>query len=337
MEERSELEARSRDFQRNEDLEALLDKLNGSLSIAEEMLLAEYANEAGSHPLIFVMGPLRSGTTLFMQWLASTGLVAYPTNLLSRFYAAPLVGALVQQMLTDERYDFRGEMADFHSSIDFDSVNGKTKGVLAPNEFWYFWRRFLPAGELDAWDDEQLLREVDSTLLVRELTGLTSVFDRPFALKGMILNYHIPYLDSLFDNCVFIQIKRDPVANVASILQARKRQFGHSDRWYSFKIPEYHLLAELEPVEQSVGQLHYINSALASGMARVPLGRRMFVSYERFCQSPVQFYSQLLDLMGADEEFHPYHGPEQFSVAPPVEAGLAREIETAFGRFAQKK
>ena len=50
---------------------------------------------------VFVVGALRSGTTLFTQWLATTGLTAYPTNLLSRFYGAPLVGAKIQQLLTD--------------------------------------------------------------------------------------------------------------------------------------------------------------------------------------------------------------------------------------------
>ena len=100
----SEQDRRTRQFSRVSDLERLLGELNANLSGANEKYL-ENAQERFSK--IFVMGPLRSGTTLFTQWLANTGLAAYPTNMLSRFFGAPLVGAKIQQLLTDPRYNFR--------------------------------------------------------------------------------------------------------------------------------------------------------------------------------------------------------------------------------------
>jgi len=42
------------------------------------------------------VGALRSGTTLFMQWLANTGVFSYPTNILSQFFGAPVIGAKIQ-------------------------------------------------------------------------------------------------------------------------------------------------------------------------------------------------------------------------------------------------
>jgi len=77
-----------------------------------------------------------------------------------------------------------------------------------------------------------------------ELAGMMNVFEKPFAAKGMLFNYNIPFLDSIFDKVVFVQITRDPVANVASVLDARRRQLGNEDQWYSFKIPEYEQLKE---------------------------------------------------------------------------------------------
>ena len=75
-------------WRRNDTLEGLLGELSGLLGPAEERL---NALDAGAEPLpvVLVVGPPRSGTTLTMQLLAATGLCAYPTNLLSRFYARP--------------------------------------------------------------------------------------------------------------------------------------------------------------------------------------------------------------------------------------------------------
>ena len=154
------------EFRRNEELEALLQTINSNLWLAEKELLSrEYS---AKFPVILVMGPLRSGTTLFMQWLANTGVVSYPTNLLSRFFGAPILGAQIQLLLTDPRFNFRDELGEFLQKVDFSSENGKTKGVMAPNEFWYFWRRFLPNPSQDVWTDNELRAGFDSKTMLLE-------------------------------------------------------------------------------------------------------------------------------------------------------------------------
>ena len=310
----SKKEEKQRDaaFRRNARLENLLESLNGVLGCAEEQLLEKSSVSDPDYPIIFIMGPLRSGTTLFTQWLANSGVFAYPTNLLSRFYGAPMVGAQIQLLLTDSRFNFRNEILDFNSPIPFESENGKTKGALAPNEFWYFWRRFLPFNDLDWLPDEELFRVVDKKKLVDELTALTRIFGKPFALKSMILNYNIPFLDAIFKKALFIQIKREPIANIASILEARKRQLGDDKEWYSFKIPEYPQLKKLDPIAQSAGQLHYINAAVTSGMETVSEPRKLVVQYEEFCQNPCYVYEKLLMKLGLPDNKKSYLGPEQF-------------------------
>jgi len=318
-------------FKRNTSLEASLQTLNRLLACSEHEALQRYSGDGGDHPIVFIMGPHRSGTTLFMQWLAESGLVAYPTNLLSRFYGAPVMGAQIQLLLTDPRFNFRNEILDFNQPIAFESENGKTRGALAPNEFWYFWRRFLPFGELDWLPDDELARVVDRAMLVSELTALTRVFEKPFALKSMILNYNIPFLDALFEKAVFVHIRRDPVANVASILEARARQLGSQDAWYSFKIPEYPQLKDLEPIAQSAGQLHCINQAVTRGMARVDESRKLVVQYEDFCRRPESVFVQLADKLGTRDAR--YGGPKRFEIRRGEIADRAA-IEQALAGFA---
>lgn len=322
---------RSEAFRRNPNLEQLLDRLNTALSRAEREVLATVEESSSAHPLVFVMGPLRSGTTLFMQLLASTGVVAYPTNLLSRFYGAPLIGAQIQLLLTDPVYRFRNEIYEFGADITFDSENGKTQGALAPNEFWYFWRRFLPFGELDWLPDTELQRVVETRLLKDELVGLTRVLGMPFALKGMILNYNVPFLYTLFDNALFVQLKREPISNVASILAARRRQMGSEEAWYSFKIREYEQLKGMTAIRQSAGQLHYINKALIEGLKTVPESRKLVVRYEELCQSPSEVLESLLRRLGIDS--WTYRGPKKFTVSREVTGRERDSIVRAIAEF----
>ena len=300
------------EFRRNQQLEGLLETVNELLDASEERALERFVRDQPVHPVVFVMGPLRSGTTLFMQWLASTTKVAYPTNMLSRFFGAPVVGALIQLLLTDPRYNFRNEITNFDSSISFESDNGKTRGALAPNEFWYFWRRFLPFKDLDWLPDEELHRVVDRNTLVAELTGLTRVFQKPFVLKSMILNYNIAFLDAIFDKALFVQLWRDPVTNVASALEARRRQSGSETEWYSFKIPEYPKLRDLDPVMQCAGQIHYINKAVRRGLASVMPARKLVVKYETFCRNPQAVFNQLAEKLGIVESKKSFVEANQF-------------------------
>jgi len=336
MEKRSEEKRRAASFKRNDELERLLTSLNESLSAAEERLLAEAHGLGGDHPLIFIMGPLRSGTTLFMQWLANSGVVAYPTNLLSRFYGAPAIGAQIQLLLTDPRYDFRNEIPDFKSSISFRSENGKTAGTLEPNEFWYFWRRFLPFRDLDWLPDEELARVVDQEMLSNELTTLSRVFDKPFALKAMILNYNIPFLNDIFEKALFVQLRRDHVSNVASVLDARERQLGGREQWYSFKIPEYPKLKDLDPLAQAAGQVVHIDKAVTRGIGSIDQSRAMLVQYEEFCENPRQMFNELLDKLGLDKTEAAYVGPERFKISRTADIPERQAIEDALAKFSEQ-
>ncbi len=305
---------RTEAFQRNVLLEALLDEINHDLECSEQALLSDQKME---FPLIFIVGAHRSGTTLVMQWLASLGSIAYPTNLMSRFYKAPIIASKIQMLLTDERYNYRNEIMDFNSHIDFSSENGKTKGALAPNEYYYFWRRFLPFDKLDYLPTQRLLQEVDTNLLKTELAGVVNVFKKPFAMKGMILNYNIDFLEHLFDNAIFIHVKRNPFDNIISALEARKRQTGNIDTWYSFKIPEYESLIKLDPYHQVAGQIFYINKAVEKGMANLPEMKKIAVSYEAFCQNPKILYDELKQKLSSHgyQLLSPYTGEKAFTVS----------------------
>ena len=310
---------RQKEFQRNPHLECLLSELNGLLVLSEDQVIGGF--QQPNYPVVFLMGCARSGTTLALQWLASTGLFSYPSNLISRFYAAPYIGARIQQMLTDSRFDFANE---FGLSVDtgsqaFSSNLGKTHGLLSPNEFWYFWRRFFPDGETQEFQASQLI-DVDSDSLVAEIAALESVCDRPVTMKGMFLNWNIPFLAGLFDKALFVQIRRHPFYNMQSLLMARQRFYGSEEQWYSFKPPEFSELRNRPVAEQIAGQLYYTNRAIETGMAQLSPERCLTLDYEMLCQQPADSFNQLAAKLAAQDFVvsENYGGPEKFKAQGSV-------------------
>ena len=331
---------RTEEFRKPDDLESLLKWINGSLSEANHASLVPMENEP-QQPLVYLHGAHRSGSTLLLQWLSETGLAACPTNLLSRFYGAPVIGARIQQLLTDPRYNFRDEILDFNSEIDYRSENGKTRGALSPNEFWYFWRRFLPFENLDYLPDEELTRKGHMDGLRDELSALANVFERPFALKAMIMNQNIPALNARFDNALFVHIHRDPVFNIQSALEARKRQYGDIRRWYSFRIREYPDLKDLDPLESVAGQIAAINRSIEIGMRSVPPHRRLTIAYEAFCEDPRACYDAIAERLrglGHSTDVPAYAGPESFEVTNQwrLEEHSQTEVLKAFTRMSER-
>ena len=198
---------RQKGFQRNLSLEELLTDVNSLLKSAEKVVTDEIGEP--QFPVVLVVGAPRCGSTIMMQWLAKLGSFAYPTNLLSRFYAAPTIGAKIQLLLTDPRYNFNGEILDFSGDFNFESNLGKTQGALAPNEFWYFWRRFVPNVE-PCYLDEAMLRKIDALGLKRAIAGIQSVLQKPLVMKGHILEFNIPFLAKILETAVFVHIKTTP-------------------------------------------------------------------------------------------------------------------------------
>lgn len=313
MQSKQDNEQRTGEFSRNAGQESLLEKLSADLPAAESRALNEYRGQRPSIPPVFVMGAPRCGSTLFMQWLAATGAFAYPTNLLSRFWSAPITGARIQKLLTDPAYDFRDELYNLKYEPDFSSHHGKTTGALAPNEFWYFWRHLGFTNQFQR--ESELSESLDAETLSAELAGLTAELGKPFATKGMIFNEHIPLMARLIPNAIFVWIRRQPEYNIQSLLQARERQLGDLRRWYSFEIEAYPKLAELDPVASVSGQVAAIHQAIANGLQSLPPHRKLTVEYADFCQAPESVYRTLAGcLESGGDKLPAYGGPSAFRV-----------------------
>ncbi len=300
-------------YRRNEALEELLAEINGLLAQPESRILKSYSKP--QKPLVLVVGAPRSGTTLLLQWLAYSGYFGYVSNFVARFYQAPYVGARIQQMMSDRRFTFRNEMLTLPDNSEdmFRSELGKTDGLLAPNEFWYFWRRFFRFDKADQLNEEAL-HQVDWHTFRSELAALEAVWQRPLALKGLIINNHIPLVAERLENTFFIHIERHPFYNMQSLLRARQSYYGEYARWYSFKPPQYPQIKDLPVRRQVAGQIHYINRTIREALSAIDERRYLQIDYASFCRRPGQWWRLLMDKMKTlgEPAKSEYQGPACF-------------------------
>lgn len=281
---------RSAEFQPNPRLVELIGELRSMLEPVQAEQSARFT--APRRPVAVIVGCPRSGTTVLSQILAATGDFAYPSNFLSRFAYAPRIGAMIQKMLFDPDFDHRGELADIQSSSNFSSQIGKTDGALGISEFFHFWRKFFPNHDPGHLTEEQLDR-VDTDRMRRELASIEAVFDKPFASKGMMMQYNLGFFAERVPELFFIHIRRRPRFLMQSVLVSRKKYYTSPRIWWSVKPKEYPWLADMDLIHQVAGQVLFTERAIDAGLAKVEDGRRLVCDYQTLCADPSGFYSQL--------------------------------------------
>jgi hypothetical protein len=282
-------------FRPNRKLEILIKEMVQLLGPVQDNVNQYHAKP--NFPVIAVIGCPRSGTTFLTQLLVSTGAFCYPSNLLSRFAYAPYVGAKIQQLLFDQELDLGSEFCDLRSKSGFRSNVGKTEGALGINEFFHFWRRFLPIHD-PGFLSETELEKVQTEQMRRELASLVYVFGKPFLSKAMMLQYNLAFFAEAIPELKFIYIKRDPVFLMQSLKQARIKYYGNEKFWFSLKPKEYEFLKYESPDVQIAGQVLFTHRAIKEQSVLVPENRFFQVDYEEVCVDPKNFLNALSGRFG---------------------------------------
>lgn len=278
-----DIKNRTENHQRIESVEEILKKLSTLLSPVENSIIDTL--DRIEKPIFLIIGCARSGTTLINQFLCDTKEFCFPSNLISRFFYAPYIGSLYQKILID--YDTKNEIFNSSNSADYQysSTLGKTKGAHSPNEFWYFWRRFFKFEEICKLSNDEL-QNVNIKGFNNELNSIQVVFEKPLLMKGMLLNWHIDFLEKINDKINFIYVKRNIIDNAISLLNARKNFYNDINLWYSFKPEEYYQIKNKLPYQQVIDQVYYTNKAIEEQIKNIPKNKVIEIDYENFCQKP---------------------------------------------------
>ena len=325
---------------RNPKLDELLAQLSGPLEAAESRLLAERA-EAGSiaprHPVVLVVGAPRSGTTVLVQWLQASGAFGVPTNFMARFAGAPGLAARLQQALFNPAFAYGDQLADLAAAPGgFESDLGKTRGALAPNEFFFFWRRHLGQAAIEPLGQERVAA-TDWPRLRAELGAVESGLELPVALKGLMVQYDLPAVAERFPEALFLHVEREPFFNAQSLLRSRRKFHGDEASWYSSRPPGSEQLDGVDPIEQVAGQVQLDIGAVRAGLESLPSERWLRVSYEEFCRDTTPLWDALVGRFEALGSALPasHSAPGSFEVTNRIELDRERaaQLTAACQRF----
>lgn len=323
-------------YQKNDNLESVLKKINSLLKPAE---LEEVSKiDQPKFPNLFLIGEPRCGSsTLFTQWAADLNVFSYPSNFLSRMYEAPFIGALIYNIITKPEYQYRNEFADVNAGSKLSSSIGKTKGFKAPHEFWYFWRRFMKFPDIP-FSKKEFKEQFDFVTFQKELALIQKAFDdKPFLFKAKIANCYLLPLHKNIENAIYIHLYREPIAMIRSLLNARGKWTGSKNNWFSWKPREYGLIKDLDIYHQVAGQIYFLEKEILN--AKMDLGEKYIgFSYEEFCNNPKSIYNEIASKIKSSNSaflIPEYKGEEQFTASNPV-SKEDEFIQKAFAYFEDK-
>jgi hypothetical protein len=107
----------------------------------------------------------------------------------------------------------------------------------------------------------------------------------PFVSKNVLHSVHMMALDRVFPGCLFIELNREPVDNVRSIVRARAD--GRWVRpWFSVRPREWDRYRDASDVLKACAQVYYVHQNIEHDVLALGCQRRLIVDYGRLCRDP---------------------------------------------------
>jgi hypothetical protein len=284
-------EQRRADIRRRLPADLALYLKNRVLEPLDLVLRRRYSS--GNVPIVFIVGAPRSGTTVLYQLMADYLDVGFINNRMARYFAAPVVGAMLH-----------GRTGGGHN-LALQSEHGRTSGGHSPHEFSWFWHYYGDFYLYDDLTDDELAR-IDWRPVKWALEGLAGYFNRPLVVKNInSVAYQIAWLKSLLPAAKFIWIQRDDRYTVQSILRVREDQYGDRSAWWSVRPRDAGEWRDRPAVEQVAHQVSDICGAIAEGLESLPAQDQLKLDYEQLMQRPAETLERVARFIGADVDDEP--------------------------------
>ncbi len=261
--------------------EAELAQLNALLAPVEAGMAAGLTSP--QRPIVFVLGPPRSGSTLVSQILSATRSFGVTTNFVARFWRAPSLGIRLERALAFASAD-----------TSFRSVRGRTVGVGEPHEFGYYWSSWFDLGQDTHALSPDLLAKIDISGLKQSLASMEHAAGKPLMFKNNTwFTFQASWLARHLPGSVFVACTRDPFF-VAQSIYAQRRTLGELSRWWSMRPSTYPQLVDLAPLEQVAAQAVDIQNEMEAALQGIPEARVVYADYRRVCDDPRGLVDEIL-------------------------------------------
>lgn len=246
---------------------------------AFESLMIKKPNHKNTDiPIIFILSPPRSGSTLIYQSIVHSIQPLYVDNTINLFSEIPYFGSKLSSKLNNEY------ISDFNSTYGFiNGLNGPAEGL----KFWSYWTNsFL--NESENICGEKLKKSKKFIYLRKVLNALTSN-SKPFLAGYLGHVLVIDMLKDLFPSCIFIKLRRDKLSNAYSIMNAMNT-LSRKD-WFSVLPLECEKYKNKDIYKKAASQVYWLNKRIEN---QVPKEKSISIDYEKFCLEPNQTMNNIV-------------------------------------------
>lgn len=257
---------------------------------------------------IFLIGMPRSGTTIMSEAISCHEKLGWFSNIQNRFPSFHYMSCF--NRIVD--YDRIG--------ISLRSKKNKAKGIrkalLKPlpflSEAHYIWRHYC--GEKFVWEyliDEKIteneklkfLKFIDDILQIQKKERFFHKFTGPS---------RIAYLNSIFPDCYFVHVVRDPRAVISSIIDSTfwGNGKGEDEPWWKNGLPEKSLETWINynksPIALAAIQWSWIVELAWKEKQFINNKRYLEIYYEDFVSEPQQVLNKIFDYSNLNQSERPY-------------------------------
>lgn len=237
------------------------------------------------HPALLILGGSRSGTTLLYQTLTQYLPVSYFSNLAASFPRAPISASkLFRPMLRKGK----GNFSNYYGSVS---------GFNGPNDGFPIWNRWL--GE-----DRNAVPDHISTETLQDMQRFfrawRSAFPQAFLNKNNRNSLCIPWFESHLDEVRYLEIRRNPIYVVQSLILSREAVQGSKYIAWGLKSTDSQAGEDpLRYVDDICNQVYEVEKDLDAACAQIPAARYLSIRYEDFCEDPVAVVQAVARFIGA--------------------------------------
>ncbi len=223
----------------------MLDLLNKTLKVENNKLIADFTDN--SYPIYFIIAQPRGASTLLQQLLTSNLELGYISNLLAKFYKAPLFGIELEKNFIEKNY-----------KSNFLSKYGNTFGINEPHEWGWFWKEML-----SLQGEEHYSKLNDFTKLKQNLLSITNTKKLPLIIDNVFALSNLIKIQKNLKNIKIINMTRDLYFVCNSIINARLSKNNDINVFYGHPPKNINEVLKIKhPIEQIVFQVKSIQNEI---------------------------------------------------------------------------